>query len=141
MGIFFTLAPVGSQGVFLFHGIARSIMTPYQARRVTVDARNQEFVIEWLDGHRTVFPLDGLRRSCPCASCSGGHDQIGQLPDPEIFRVPALMRWDNVRVEAVGAYGLRFIWDDGHNAGIYTWERLRITCPCPACQASREQAQ
>lgn len=94
----------------------------------------QTFTVEWVDGHASVFPLDGLRRACPCASCMGGHEHMGELPDPEIFDVPALMTWREVQVEAVGSYALRFTWDDGHDAGIYTWERLRAMCPCAACR-------
>ena len=52
-----------------------------------------------------------------------------ELPDPEIFRVPSLMRWDNVKAEVAGSVGLRLHWDDGHNSGIYTWARLRAMCP------------
>jgi DUF971 family protein len=47
------------------------------------------------------------------------------MPDPESFRVPSLMTWENVRVAAVGTYGIRITWDDGHDAGIWTWKRLR----------------
>ncbi len=53
-----------------------------------------------------------------------------ELPDPEIFQLPALMRWENVKVEVAGSVGLRLTWDDGHNSGIFTWERLRAMCPC-----------
>jgi DUF971 family protein len=102
-------------------------------RRITVETGLQTLTIEWADGHRTVFPLDGLRRACPCASCMGGHGNMGRLPEPEVFRLPALMRWVDVRVEPVGTYAIRIRWDDGHASGIYTWKRLRATCPCDAC--------
>ncbi len=35
------------------------------ARRVTVIKDEQTLTIDWADGHRTVYPLDGLRRACP----------------------------------------------------------------------------
>ena len=100
--------------------------------RVTIEKEAQTFVIEWADGHRTVYPLDGLRRACPCAACQG-HGNMDRLPDPEIFRVPALTRWENLRAEPAGSIGLRLIWDDGHDTGIYSWERLRAMCPCASC--------
>jgi DUF971 family protein len=59
-----------------------------------------------------------------------------ELPDPEIFQLPSLMRWENLKVEPSGSIGLRLTWDDGHNTGIYTWERLRAMCPCAACLAA-----
>ena len=111
-------------------------MSTTRARQITVDLKTQEFSIEWADGHSTTFPLDALRRTCPCASCAGGHDKMGDLPDPQIFLLPSFMQWTDVKLETVGAYGLRFIWDDGHDAGIYTWERLRATCPCDTCMAT-----
>jgi DUF971 family protein len=107
-------------------------------KRVTVDSGAQTFAILWGDGHQTVFPLDGLRRACPCAHCRGGHAKMHELPDPETFRLPSLMQWKSVRVEPVGGYALRFTWDDGHDAGIYTWQRLRAMCPCDACAELRD---
>lgn len=111
-----------------------------RAVRVTVDKEAQTFTIAWADGHLTSYPLDGLRRACPCAACQG-HEGMNALPDPDVFRLPALMRWNEVRVEPAGAIGLRFTWDDGHNTGIYSWTRLRAMCPCDACLARRSTAQ
>jgi DUF971 family protein len=102
------------------------------ARRILVDGEAQVLTISWQDGHESVYPLDGLRRACPCASCVG-HENMGKLPDPVVFRLPALMRWEKLRLEAVGNYAVRMTWDDGHNTGIYTWERLRSMCPCEEC--------
>lgn len=114
------------------------VMSSTRAKKITVDIASQNLSIEWTDGHMSVYPLDALRRTCPCATCSGGHENMGQLPDPELFQVPALMRWNEVHIEPVGSYGLRFTWDDGHDAGIYTWDRLRATCPCEKCLSERK---
>lgn len=103
------------------------------ATQIMLDVEEQTFTIQWADGHRTPYPLDGLRRACPCATCQGGHANMGTLPDPALFDEPAQRSWHDVSVEPVGSYGLRFVWDDGHNDGIYTWQRLRRMCPCPAC--------
>jgi len=107
---------VRSRGTFL-----PPSLTP---TRITIDRGEQEFRVDWQDGHVGRFPLDGLRRACPCAGCQG-HENMQALPDPEIFSVPALTRWENTRVEVAGSIGLRITWDDGHNSGIYTWQRLR----------------
>jgi len=29
------------------------------------------------------------------------------------------------KMELVGSYAVRVRWSDGHNSGLYTWERLR----------------
>ncbi len=96
----------------------------YTCQRIIIEKESQTLIILWGDGHQSVFPLDGLRRACPCAGCQG-HEKMHELPDPEIFRIPALMRWEDVRAEVAGSVGLRLHWDDGHNSGIYTWSRLR----------------
>lgn len=101
--------------------------------RVTVNNAEQQLTIDWADGHVSTYSLDGLRRACPCAGCQGGHEQMGKLPDPEVFLVPPLMRWESLKLFPVGNYAIRFVWDDGHDAGIYSWERLRRMCPCPSC--------
>lgn len=105
------------------------VVTPL---RITVETQAQRFVIQWQDGHETTFPLDGLRRACPCAACRG-HGNMSELPDPNLFRVPALMRWNRLKVQPAGSIGVRLVWDDGHDTGIYSWERLRAMCPCTAC--------
>lgn len=104
------------------------------ARQVLIDTQAQTFTVHWADGHRSVFPLDGLRRACPCAACRG-HGAMHQLPEPEVFRQPPRRRWDAVTAEAAGSIGLRLTWDDGHNTGLYSWERLRAMCPCAACSS------
>lgn len=107
------------------------------ARRLTLDDRAQTLFIQWADDHETIYPLDGLRRACPCASCQG-HGNMHILPDREMFLVPSLMEWHQVKLETVGGYALRIRWDDGHDTGIYTWERLRKMCPCDLCAAAAE---
>jgi DUF971 family protein len=39
-------------------------------------------------------------------------------------------------IEAVGRYGLKITWSDGHNLGIYTFEYLRTLCECEECKKS-----
>jgi DUF971 family protein len=97
--------------------------------RLTVSLEAQTLTIEWADGHRSVYPLDGLRRACPSATCMGGHANMGTLPDPEVLTAPPRRRWEQLKLEPVGNYGLRLIWDDGHDTGIHTWQRLRAICP------------
>lgn len=85
--------------------------------RVTIRTDEQVVTIDWADGHQSVLSLDKLRRACPCAEC---RERAKQSP----ISAPS-QTWTDVQAEPVGSYGLRFTWDDGHNAGIYTWQRLR----------------
>ena len=36
-------------------------------------------------------------------------------------------------VNPVGRYGIALTWNDGHKAGIYTFDNLRAMCQCFAC--------
>jgi DUF971 family protein len=38
--------------------------------------------------------------------------------------------------EPVGRYAIRINWNDGHNAGIYSYEHFRRICPCQQCQGA-----
>jgi DUF971 family protein len=78
--------------------------------------------ITWADGAEGVYGYEFLRWRCPCAACAGEMGQPGQLQyvdrlRPEQYQLRSL--------EPVGLYALRPVWADGHDTGIYTFERLR----------------
>lgn len=81
-----------------------------------------------------------LRRACPCAVCSGEPDLFGRMYggapqhySPKSFQLRS--------VDRVGNYALQPNWADGHDAGIWTFERLRQFCPCDDCEESRKFAR
>ena len=37
------------------------------------------FAVVWDDGHESYYPLEALRRACPCAACSGEPDLFGRM--------------------------------------------------------------
>ena len=78
--------------------------------------------MEWSDGaiHRIRF--DTLRRNCPCAACRGEPGFAGRFASNPELRPGEDELAD---VSPVGAYGINAVWADGHNTGIYTYERLR----------------
>jgi DUF971 family protein len=91
-------------------------------------------IIEWNDGHRSVYAWKHLRDHCPCASC---RDETSPPPDPfrilkpsELAPKPPLQP---VRLEPVGHYAYKIAWNDGHDTGIYTLENLRALCQCAQC--------
>jgi len=84
--------------------------------------------IVWDDGHESSYNTAALRRACPCAGCVD--EWTGEaLLDP----LAVLDSVKPVRVEPVGHYAIRIVWDDGHDSGIYTFENLRALCPCAEC--------
>ena len=96
--------------------------------------------IRWSDGHVSCHTSFNLRMRCPCATCRDSHNA-----DPKAIRgsgatdgPEAAQAWKPVRgpkgvppmVEVtqfdwVGNYAVNFIFNDGHNTGIYTYKFMR----------------
>jgi len=100
-------------------------------------SKSKGIKIDWKDGHRSEYGLEYLRDKCPCAQCTGAHGtpprpqgQPQESANPFQMYKPALKMSD---VEAVGSYAIRIHWNDGHSAGIYSYEHLRQICPCGKC--------
>jgi len=96
-------------------------------------AKSSGIKIDWKDGHHTEYSLQYLRHHCPCATCAEIHGPAPVNDNPLQLYKPKL-KMD--KVEPVGQYAVRIYWNDGHNAGIYSYDYLRGVCPCAACQAS-----
>jgi DUF971 family protein len=80
------------------------------------------------DGHTSVFPTLYLRGYCPCARCQG---HSGGPPD--FLSVTEHEQIEVIDVQPVGSYALTITWADGHDTGIYSFQKLREMCPCPEC--------
>lgn len=94
-----------------------------------VTRRDDGVMFDWdNEGHRALYGARALRLACPCAECV---EEMSGRPLIDPARVPLDVR--PLELALVGAYGLRIRWSDGHSTGIYTFERLRRTCPCPRC--------
>ena len=90
--------------------------------RFAYDEAVRSLVVEWRDGVTERIPFDRLRRSCPCAACRG------ELGSPGRFQLDPELRPgedDLADIALVGNYGLKVIWGDGHDTGIYRYEHLR----------------
>lgn len=103
---------------------------------ITANRKISNLTIKWKDGHESNYPFALLRNACPCVECRGGHDQMSDVPDPEVFEIPIEDNEKNrlESVVSVGSYAISIQWEDGHSAGIYNWDYLRLLCPCPACR-------
>jgi DUF971 family protein len=83
--------------------------------------------VQWVDGHDSIFPLDNLRRGCPCDACKGNVD--GDVP-PASVRMRQLAR--------LGEAAVFIGWVDGHET-IYTMPQLRNLCRCAYCVGEPER--
>lgn len=82
------------------------------------DARHLE--IAWADGFVGAVEVRTLRLACACAVCVDEWSGEGRL-DPS--SVPEDVH--PLRMSPVGRYALQIDWSDGHQSGIYSFERLR----------------
>ena len=93
--------------------------------------------IEWRDGHTSHWGFAWLRAACPCATCHEARDAEGRAPGVAKAKAKTLLPMYEaparpVDVEPVGKYALRFKWNDGHEAGLYSWDYLRNVCDIEA---------
>jgi len=82
-----------------------------------------ELALVWNDGAESYFPVERLRRACPCAMCGGEPDVLGNLSRPNVTYTAAsfvLVAW-----QIVGGYALQPRWADGHDTGLYAFQYLR----------------
>lgn len=90
--------------------------------RFDYDEPNRALLVEWTEGITHRIPFTALRRACPCAICAGELGLTGRfVTDPRLRRGEDEL----ADISLVGAYGLNAVWANGHNTGIYTFERLR----------------
>jgi len=83
----------------------------------------EELAVQWNDGEESYFALERLRRACPCASCGGEPDVLGNIARPDVTYTDKsfeLTGW-----QLIGGYALQPIWADGHSTGLYSFQYLR----------------
>ncbi len=85
--------------------------------RIQLRDRGSLLILDYPDGARCELSAEYLRVESPSAEVRGHGGQGGELPSgKEKVRIKAIDR--------VGHYALQFIFDDGHDSGIYTWGYL-----------------
>jgi DUF971 family protein len=90
-------------------------VTPTELRLRT---KSRLLEVAFPDGSRFELPFEYLRVYSPSAEVRGhgpGQETL-QLGKHEV---------GITKVEPVGNYAVRLVFDDGHNSGIYTWGYLR----------------
>ncbi len=95
-----------------------------------------QVTVAWTDGHTSRYEMRALRRSCPCAGCRDEREDTNPLRLAPPAPAADAHRLD--RIQLVGRYALQFIWGDGHDAGIYSYDYLRSLCPCEECASAQE---
>ncbi len=76
--------------------------------------------VKWSDAAETRYDAANLRRACPCAGCV--HEWTGE----KILKAASIaddLTFSSIAI--VGRYALNFVFSDGHDTGIYTFNYLR----------------
>ena len=94
----------------------------------------REMTIRWNDGLVSVFTIHFLRSECRCARCVNEVTGL-RILDPRTIAEDLTIR----DAQLVGRYGVKFVFSDGHDDGIYTWERLRELEEIQRAQDSNRQ--
>lgn len=97
----------------------------FRPKNVEFSLTDQVLEILWSDDHKSVFPLYGLRKNCPCVICRGGHAHMGDF-EPEAFLESDPPKMGINGIEQIGNHAIQINWADGHNSGMYRWETLRM---------------
>lgn len=96
-------------------------MNPFMPKTIGMHRQSREVELTYNDGKVWRLTCEYLRVFSPSAEVRG--HGVGEA----ILQTGKI----NLRakdVEPVGNYGLKFIFEDGHDSGIYTWEYLRKLC-------------
>ena len=107
--------------------------------------------ITWSDGHSSHFEFAYLREQCPCAMCNDERvkkaaaqaneerlkrENSAQSATP-VLSSPLLPMFkpklSASAAHAMGNYALQIDFNDGHTAGIFSFDYLRTICPCEDC--------
>ena len=83
-----------------------------------LDKDRRVFTVSFDDGQSFALPAELLRVLSPSAEVQG-HSEAQRVT------VAGKKAVGIVRLEPVGNYAVRIVFDDGHDTGLYVWEYLR----------------
>ncbi|MEZ5827927.1 MAG: DUF971 domain-containing protein [Hyphomicrobiales bacterium] len=85
---------------------------------IKLDADKRTLTVGFDDGRSFALPAELLRVLSPSAEVQGhSPEQRVTVPGKRDVRI--------VRLEPVGNYAVRIVFDDGHDTGLYVWDYLR----------------
>jgi len=92
-------------------------MTELRVEQITLRRQSRVLEVRFEDGTAHALPFEYLRVHSPSAEVQGHGPGEGVL-------VVGKADVQILRVEPVGQYAVRLVFDDGHDSGLYTWKYL-----------------
>ena len=80
---------------------------------------NDLLLVNFSDGSEAIVSLKRLRDECPCAGCAGETDALGNVYQ-SAPQQKTTVSYQVRQIMTVGYYGLKPIWGDNHNTGIFS---------------------
>jgi DUF971 family protein len=84
---------------------------------IKLHRKSRMLEVGYADGTRYELPCEYLRTHSPSAEVRGHGGG-------ELVLVPGKRNVAIERIEPVGNYAVRLVFDDGHNSGLYSWDVL-----------------
>ena len=108
-------------------------MPPNDAHRPTQIQQHdpRTLAIQWADGAESLIDVRALRLACGCANCIDEWSGQPLLAPDSVAQDIA-----PIGIQSVGLYAIQIEWNDGHDTGIYPFERLRGLADQGALSAS-----
>jgi len=97
--------------------------------------------VEWEDGSTSYYTVPLLRKLSPAADARQLREEMESNPLAVLPADVASSLGRPLRVESaelVGNYAIRFVFSDGHDAGIYSWDYLLSIDPTRETDSSEE---
>jgi DUF971 family protein len=91
-------------------------MAAPQPTQITLKKGDRLLEVAFDDGQVWRLPFEYLRTHSPSAEVQGHGGPMQLVLGKENVRVE--------RVEPVGQYAVRLVFDDGHDSGLFTWKYL-----------------
>jgi DUF971 family protein len=90
---------------------------PPQPVQITLRRRSRVLQVAFDDGRTFDLPFEYLRVHSPSAEVQG------HSPEQAVL-VTGKSQVGILRVEPVGQYAVKLVFDDGHDSGLFTWKYL-----------------
>ncbi len=109
---------------FIFTCFLGDYLLISRMRLVDLQPVGGELALKWDDGAEHFVALEALRRACPCASCAGETDVMGNVAKgPKMAFTESSFQIKHL--QPVGGYAVQIFWKDGHGTGLFAHEYLR----------------
>jgi DUF971 family protein len=91
-----------------------------QPRKISIKDKRYLHII-WEDSSESMLMLANLRKNCPCATCAAERNNRASTVIPLLSSVSTTL----ADIKPLGTYAIQLFWQDGHNTGIYTYDKLK----------------